>query len=111
MILCDHLINRLCDFVGNRPALESTTLSSLVAMGLAEVRITFFISHVITLTRAQNVKRLDGWWPFIINLYLAKFGSHRSRGSGDILFFICHVTSCGHVIAGSRYFAGCCPST
>ena len=61
--------------------------------------------------RAQSVKRLDGWWSFIINLYLSKFGSHRSWGSGDILFFICHVTSCGHVIEGSRNFAGNGPST
>ena len=37
MTLCDHVINRLCDFVHNRPVLEPTTLSSLVAIGLAEV--------------------------------------------------------------------------
>ena len=39
MTLFDHTINRLCDFVDNRPALEPTTLLSLVAMGLAEVEI------------------------------------------------------------------------
>ena len=70
----------------------------------------FFVSHVITWSRAQSLKRLHGWWSFIINLYLSKFGSHRSWGSGDILFFICHVTSCGHVIEGSRNFAGNGPS-
>ena len=49
MTLCDHMINRLCNFVDNRPALEPTTLSNLIALGLAEVEITrFFISHVIT---------------------------------------------------------------
>ena len=37
MTSCDHMVNRLCDFVDNRPALEPTTLSSLVAIGLAEV--------------------------------------------------------------------------
>ena len=46
----------------------------------------------------------------MINLYLSKFGSQSLRGSGDISFFICHVTSCGHVISGSRDFAGCAPS-
>ena len=66
----------------------------------------FFISHVITWSRAQSIKRLDGRWPFTINLYLVKFGNHRSRGSGDISLFICHLTSCGHVITGSRNFAG-----
>ena len=65
---------------------------------------------MITWSRAQSVKRLDGWWSFIINLYLSKFGSHSLRGSGDISLFICHVTSCGHVIAGSRNFVGCGPS-
>ena len=39
MNLCDHVINRLCDSVDNKPALEPTTLSSLVGTGLAEVEI------------------------------------------------------------------------
>ena len=39
MNLCDHVVNRLCDFVDNKPALEPTTLSSLVGTGLAEVEI------------------------------------------------------------------------
>ena len=34
--VCDHVINRLWDIVDNKPALEPTTLSSLVAIGLAE---------------------------------------------------------------------------
>ena len=72
--------------------------------------VTFFISLVITWSRAQSVKRLDGWWSFIINLYLFKFGSHSPEANRVILFFICHMTSCGHVITGSRDFAGCSPS-
>ena len=83
MTSCEHAINRLCDFMDNRPALEPTTLSSLVAIRLAKVKM-FFIGHVITSIRAESAKRLDGWWPFTSNFYLAKFGSHRSRGSGDI---------------------------
>ena len=39
MTLCDHVINRLRDFVDNRPALEPTTVSSLVAIGLAEGKV------------------------------------------------------------------------
>ena len=39
MTLFDHMINRLCEFVDNKPALEPTTLSSLVAIGLAQVEI------------------------------------------------------------------------
>ena len=65
---------------------------------------------MITWLRAQSVKRLDGWWPFTINLYLSKFGSHSPRGSGNISSFICHMTSWGHVITGSRNSSGCGPS-
>ena len=43
MTLCDHVINRLCDFVDDTPVLyyiyEPTTLPSLVAIGLVEVEI------------------------------------------------------------------------
>ena len=67
----------------------------------------FFISHMIIWSRAKSVKRLDRWWSFITNLYLPNFGSHSPRGSGDISFFISHVTSFGNVIAGSYNFAGC----
>ena len=52
---------------------------------------------MITWSRDQSIKRLNGWWPFTINLYLVNFASHSPRGSGDISFFISHVTSCGHV--------------
>ena len=62
---------------------------------------TFIISHVITWSRNQRVKRLNEWWPFIINLHLVKFGRHSPRGSRDISFLISHVTSCGHVITES----------
>ena len=39
MTLCDHVINRLCDFVDKRLSLEPTTLPSLVDIGLTEVEI------------------------------------------------------------------------
>ena len=39
MTLCDHVINRLCDFVDNKLALEPTTLSSFLVIVLAEVEI------------------------------------------------------------------------
>ena len=37
--LCDHVINRSCDLIDNKRALEPTTLSSLIVIGLAEVEI------------------------------------------------------------------------
>ena len=101
MTLYDHVINRLCDLIGNRPALE---LNHSVKFGSHRYRrswVTFPICHVITWLRDQSIKRLNGWWPFTINLHLVKFGSHRPRRSGKYIVFISHVTSCDHVIIGS----------
>ena len=39
MTLCDHVINRLYDFMDNKPPLEPTTLSSLLNIVLLEVEI------------------------------------------------------------------------
>ena len=44
MSLCDHVINSLCDFVVNRPALAPTTLSSLLAIGIVKVQVQRFLS-------------------------------------------------------------------
>ena len=44
MTLCDQVINRLCNFLDNRPKLEPTTLSSLLAIVLLEVEIERFLS-------------------------------------------------------------------
>ena len=43
--LYDHVMNRLCDFVDNRAALEPTILSSLVAICL---------DHLITCSKRQK---------------------------------------------------------
>ena len=56
---------------------------------------------MITWSHDQSIRRLNGWWPFTINLHLVNFASHSPRGSGDISFFVSHVTSCGHVTKGS----------
>ena len=39
MTLCHYVINSSWDVVDNKPALEPTTLSSLVAVGLTEVQM------------------------------------------------------------------------
>ena len=44
MTLCNHVINRLCDFVDNNPPLEPATLSSILAIVSAEVEIDRFLS-------------------------------------------------------------------
>ena len=39
MWLCDHVINKFCDLMDDKPVLEPTTLPRLVAIGLAEIEI------------------------------------------------------------------------
>ena len=93
--LCDHVINRLCGLMDNKSALGSH--------GSCRSRdITFFICHMITWSCDQSIKRLNGQWPFTINLHFLKFGSHGPRGSGEKSLFISHVTSYDHVIIGSN---------
>ena len=45
--------------------------------------------------------RLPAWFAFIVSQHPAKFGGHRLCRRGDILFFICHLTSCDHMVGGS----------
>ena len=40
--LCDHVINRLCDFMDNRPTLKPTSLSRLVAMVTRKLKYNVF---------------------------------------------------------------------
>ena len=51
-----------------------------------------------------------GWVFFIINDHSAKFGGHWTCRGGDILFLICHVTSCDHEVRGSCDVMGKFPS-
>ena len=57
MTLCDHVINKLWDFMDNGPALEPTTLSNLVAISLAVVeiqrflRVTWLPDHVLKVSK------------------------------------------------------------
>ena len=62
MTLCDHVINRLFDFVDNKPALETTTLSSLLATVLAEVEIKRFLSVTWSLDHVLKASKdlMDG---------------------------------------------------
>ena len=100
--LYDHVINRLCDLIDNRPPLEPTTLASFHShRSRGSWDITFSICHVITWLRDQSIKSLNGWWPFTIKIHLVNFGRHRPRRHGDISLFISHVTSWGHVTKGS----------
>ena len=78
--LCDHVINRLCDLMDNKPVLKFGSHRSRGSWD-----ITFLICYVIIWSRDQSVKRLNRWLPFTINLHLVKFDSHGSRG--NIVFY------------------------
>ena len=49
---------------------------------------------------------VNSWWkPLTVSFHLAMFGGHCSSASGNIKYFICHVTSQNDVIEGSiMYF-------
>ena len=68
------MINGLCDFVDNIFPLETTSLSSLVVTGLAEVEIQLFTwpSH--------NLR-----WFVTLNYQSAKYGGCKPCGSKDII--------------------------
>ena len=57
MTLCNHMINRLCQFVDNKPALERTTLSSFL------VRQSNFITKCdrMLLQSASGITKCDSY--------------------------------------------------
>ena len=72
MTLCDHVINRLWDFMDNKPPLGPTTNAGSHHRSHRSWNVTFFISHVITWSCW-----LEEWWPFTTILCFSKFDSHR----------------------------------
>ena len=67
-----------------------TTLLSLWALRLVTEKIKYF--WFVTWPLSQNIRWLCGWGPLILSHYPVKLGIHRPCESGDITFFICHVT-------------------
>ena len=61
--------------------------------------IVFYSPRDLMWPREQKKMWLLSLWLRIISHYPANSG-HRSRGNGDIAFFICHVTWCVHVTNG-----------
>ena len=109
--LWDHVINRLRDIVDNRASIITHhSVKFLSHSSHGNRNITFFISHVSLDHVLKASKDLMNGGPLLWISTFFKFGSHSLGGSGDISFFICQVTSCDHVSAGSRNFAGCGPS-
>ena len=79
------------------PPRQVTTLSSLLAICIAEVQIQRFT--FVTWPRDHTLTCLSGNGLPIVSYNSVRFGSHRYCGSADIRFYICHVTmsSKGHV--------------
>ena len=85
-------------------------------------RGVFNFSCDLTRLHSQRVMWLHGWFPvpichhpaksggiglvednirFILHEHIAKFGGHTSSGGRNILFLVCHVTSCDQVVRGT----------
>ena len=86
----DHVVDVSCDFVHEISSSWATTLQSLGSAGIVKVEIYCF--WFVTWPRDRCVTWFCRWDPIILSHYPAKFGVHRPRESGDITFFICHVT-------------------
>ena len=54
--------------------------------------------------------QIYGWELLKVSPHLGKSCEHRHYDSGDIVFLICHVTSCEHMCKGLCDFMGGIPS-
>ena len=68
-----------------------TMLLGLLILWLVKVKIKYFWFD--TCVHNWSVTWLCGWGSLILSHHPAKFGVHRLCESGDITFFICHVTT------------------
>ena len=84
MTLCDHVINRLCDFVDNRPELEPTTLSSLLAIGLTEYNVFYQPrDHLIMCSNRQKT-----WWIVVLYYKSLPFQVWQSQSLGKWRYIV-----------------------
>ena len=67
------------------------------------------MSRDFTQSRDQRIIWHDGWVYLVISYHSAKFGGHQACRRGDILFLICHVTSCDHGVTGLCDIMGSSP--
>ena len=87
----DHVVDVSCDFVHEISSSWATTLQSLGSAGLVKVEIYCF--WFVTWPRDRCVTWFCRWDHIILSHYPAKLGVHRPCESGDITYFICHVTT------------------
>ena len=80
-----------CGFVDEISLSWATTLQCLGSVGLVKVEIQRFL--FVTWPRGRCFTWLCRWDSIILSHYPGKFGVHRPCESGDITFFICHVTA------------------
>ena len=74
--LYGHVINKLCDLMDNSPVLKPTTLSSLVAIGIEELRYHIFHlsqDNLITWSKRQKTQWVKALYytppPFQVEIY------------------------------------------
>ena len=92
-----HAISRV-SYPQHKPSPYQIWLS----YSLRKRRYCFFdLWRNLTWSRDKKVMRLHACFFFIISYHLAKFCGHRPWIRGDILFFVCHVTSCDHMAGES----------
>ena len=70
----------------------------------------FNLSHDLTWPYYWGVMEIYGWELLKVCPHLSKSCEHRHYNSGDIVFLICHVTSCEHMCKGLCDLMGGIPS-
>ena len=65
-------------------------------MGASHTKSLLSLSRDFTQSRDQRIVWHYGWVFLIISYHSVKFSGHQPCVRGDILFLICHVTSCCH---------------
>ena len=100
----NFLIEGSCEFMVGSSLFYGTTLISFVTIDIVMVDICF--CHIGSCGHMLKglCEFIYEWKPFTVSHHLPMFGGHWSSGTGDIKYWICHITLQNHVIEGSCNF-------
>ena len=81
----DHVMKKLCDFMGRSPSSKLPFCNVWWPQPLRQWSYNdFSLSHVLSRPRDQRVMSFYGQKPLTVSHYPAKFGGHKHCGHGDL---------------------------
>ena len=86
------MLKESCNFVHGGPIPWAIISSSLVVMShvKTEIQLYLLVTWILCCDHCR-------YWPLLINHIHFKFSRHGLWGSWNLMFFICHVTTCDQV--------------